>query len=143
MGKDGDLAVFNGHPLNSYSRVEMTLVEGEVYFQRSEKFAPFAPAVAGPARPTPLSKPMPANAEGTYAIYGATVHPVSGPAIPNALVEVRKGRITRVRPGGGEAPKGQDSPEPLRHQGPAGQALWSRYRRQTGSPYREAPCRST
>src|SRR5262249_22661563 len=41
--KDGDLVVFNGHPLNSFSRVEMVLIEGEVYFQRSDKLAPFQP----------------------------------------------------------------------------------------------------
>ena len=35
VGKDGDLAIFNGHPLSVYSRVEMTLIEGEVYFDLS------------------------------------------------------------------------------------------------------------
>ena len=42
VGKDADLAIFNGHPLNSFGRCEMTLVEGEVYFQRAEKLVPFA-----------------------------------------------------------------------------------------------------
>src|SRR5207237_8203869 len=37
VGKDADLVIFNGHPLNSYARVEATLIEGEVYFQKSEK----------------------------------------------------------------------------------------------------------
>src|SRR5205085_9461926 len=36
VGKDADLAIFNGHPLNSYSRCEMTIVEGEVFCQRSD-----------------------------------------------------------------------------------------------------------
>ena len=40
VGKDADLVVFNGHPLNSYARAEMTLVEGEVYFQRIANLAP-------------------------------------------------------------------------------------------------------
>ena len=31
-GKDADLAIFNGHPFSVYSKVEMTLIEGEVYF---------------------------------------------------------------------------------------------------------------
>src|SRR5262249_14551697 len=51
VGKDADLAIFNGHPLNSYARCEMTLVEGEVYFQRSERLTPFVPAKDGPATP--------------------------------------------------------------------------------------------
>jgi imidazolonepropionase-like amidohydrolase len=33
-GKDADLAIWNGHPLSTYSRVETTFVEGEVYFDR-------------------------------------------------------------------------------------------------------------
>jgi imidazolonepropionase-like amidohydrolase len=35
VGKDADLAIFNGHPLSVYSRVEMTLIEGDVYFDLS------------------------------------------------------------------------------------------------------------
>ncbi len=34
VGKHGDLAVFNEHPLSSYTRCEMTIIEGEVYFDR-------------------------------------------------------------------------------------------------------------
>jgi imidazolonepropionase-like amidohydrolase len=33
-GKDGDIAVFNGHPFAPASRVEMTIIEGKVYFDR-------------------------------------------------------------------------------------------------------------
>lgn len=36
VGKDGDLAIFNGHPLSVYSKVEMTLIEGEIYFDLSK-----------------------------------------------------------------------------------------------------------
>jgi imidazolonepropionase-like amidohydrolase len=35
-GKDADLAIFNGHPFSIYSRPEMTLIEGEVFFDRRE-----------------------------------------------------------------------------------------------------------
>jgi imidazolonepropionase-like amidohydrolase len=35
-GKDADLAIFNGHPFSVYSKVEMTLIEGVVYFNLSE-----------------------------------------------------------------------------------------------------------
>ena len=34
VGKDADIAIFNGHPFSIYSRVEMTLIEGTVYFDR-------------------------------------------------------------------------------------------------------------
>ena len=33
VGKDGDVALFNGHPLNNYSRCVMTFIEGDVYFE--------------------------------------------------------------------------------------------------------------
>lgn len=36
VGKDADLAIFNGHPFAPASRVEKTLVDGKVYFDRSE-----------------------------------------------------------------------------------------------------------
>ncbi len=35
-GKDADLAIWNGHPLSVYSRVDTTFIEGEVYFDREE-----------------------------------------------------------------------------------------------------------
>ena len=33
-GKDADLAIWNGHPLSTYSRVDTTFIEGEIYFDR-------------------------------------------------------------------------------------------------------------
>lgn len=35
VGKDADLAIFNGHPFAPTSRVEMTLIDGRVFFDRS------------------------------------------------------------------------------------------------------------
>ncbi len=96
VGKDADLAVFNGHPLNSYSRVEMTLVEGEVYFQRPGKPAPAAIAKAPPPRPAAAFPPIPLNGKGGYLLKNVTLHPASGPVVPKAAVEVRNGRIGRV-----------------------------------------------
>jgi len=34
-GKDADLAIFNQHPLDSYTVCQMTLVDGKVYFDRA------------------------------------------------------------------------------------------------------------
>ncbi|HEX4948304.1 MAG TPA: amidohydrolase family protein [Blastocatellia bacterium] len=36
VGKDADIVLFNGHPFSVYSRPEMTLIEGEVYFDRKQ-----------------------------------------------------------------------------------------------------------
>jgi imidazolonepropionase-like amidohydrolase len=35
VGKDADIAIFNGHPFAPSSRVEMTLIDGRVFFDRS------------------------------------------------------------------------------------------------------------
>jgi imidazolonepropionase-like amidohydrolase len=36
VGKDADLAIFNGHPFAPASRVEMTLIDGRVFFDRTK-----------------------------------------------------------------------------------------------------------
>jgi imidazolonepropionase-like amidohydrolase len=36
VGKDGDIAIFNDYPLHTAARVEMTIIEGVVYFDRSQ-----------------------------------------------------------------------------------------------------------
>jgi imidazolonepropionase-like amidohydrolase len=94
--KDADFAIFNGHPLNSYARVEITLVEGEVYFQRSERLTPSVAAQPGPTRSTDKPLRVAPNNQGIYAIRGATVHPVSGAPISNATVVINKGQIAAV-----------------------------------------------
>jgi imidazolonepropionase-like amidohydrolase len=35
VGKDADLAIFNGHPFAPASRVEMTLIDGRAFFDRN------------------------------------------------------------------------------------------------------------
>jgi imidazolonepropionase-like amidohydrolase len=39
VGKDADVVIWSGHPLSSYSRVDTTLIEGEVYFDRVRDLA--------------------------------------------------------------------------------------------------------
>jgi imidazolonepropionase-like amidohydrolase len=53
VGKDADIAIFNVHPFAPDARVETTLVDGVVYFDRREDLAarePFAPTATGGAR---------------------------------------------------------------------------------------------
>jgi imidazolonepropionase-like amidohydrolase len=96
VGKDADLAIFNGHPLNSYSRPEMTLVEGEVYFQRSDRLKPVEAAVAGPAAPASPLAPIARNSDGTYILYDVTVHPANAAPIEHASVVITKGKIDSI-----------------------------------------------
>ncbi len=39
VGKDADLAIWNGHPLSVYSRVDTTFVDGEILFDRQQDLA--------------------------------------------------------------------------------------------------------
>ncbi|MBD0372748.1 MAG: amidohydrolase family protein [Pyrinomonadaceae bacterium] len=39
VGKDADLCLWNGHPFSVYSRVEMTFIDGEVFFDRQQDLA--------------------------------------------------------------------------------------------------------
>jgi len=39
VGKDADLAIWNGHPLSVYSRVDTTFVDGDVFFDRQQELA--------------------------------------------------------------------------------------------------------
>ena len=71
-GKDADIAIWNGHPLSVYARVDTTFVDGEILFDRerdlgrrqtfmSERFQleqaePNRPPQGGPARQTPRGR---------------------------------------------------------------------------------------
>ncbi|MFT3879957.1 MAG: amidohydrolase family protein [Gemmatales bacterium] len=99
VGKDADIAIFNGHPLSAFARCEMTLVEGEIYFQREGfgkvKAAEFkVPAARGPELNHLKIARSPSN---TYALKGMIVHPVSGPVIQNALVVIEGNKIKSIQ----------------------------------------------
>ncbi len=101
IGKDADLAVFNGHPLSVYSRCEYTFVDGECYFERHYAAGETRPlnttgASFGPIDcPDPSQLPLPGNG-GVYALVGGTLHPVSGPVIEKGVVVIDHGKIAAV-----------------------------------------------
>ena len=100
VGKDADLALWDGHPLSVYSRCAMTLIEGEVYFERRDAFGVDKTSTTKNVldKPTVHTLQVPAGATG-YAIVGATLHPVSGPVIANGTIVFVGGRITAVGAG--------------------------------------------
>jgi imidazolonepropionase-like amidohydrolase len=114
VGKDGDVTLLNGDPFNSYVRVEKTVVDGLVYYDlsdesgtRAEPFHAMPPlpraTVASPdgdwtAGEYDAGPAATLLEENSFALVGGTVHPVSGPEIPNGVVIVRSGRITAVGP---------------------------------------------
>ncbi|MBX7103079.1 MAG: amidohydrolase family protein [Gemmataceae bacterium] len=94
IGKDADIAVFNGHPLNGYSRCDLTLVDGEIYFQRDKDLRPIPHVMSSPqATAVPLK--LDPNLGRSYAVTGATIHPATGPAV-RADMLVRDGKIAQI-----------------------------------------------
>jgi imidazolonepropionase-like amidohydrolase len=49
-GKDADLAIFSAHPFSPEARVEKTIIEGAVLFDRARDLAARAAAPAGGGR---------------------------------------------------------------------------------------------
>ena len=39
VGKDADLAIWTGHPFSTYSRVETTFIDGDIFFDRQQDLA--------------------------------------------------------------------------------------------------------
>ena len=109
VGKQADLAIFSGHPLNAFSRCEQTIIAGEVYFTRDKQPSAMSPAAAAAsARPVELTLPRPDERvlsidlsparSKRYAIVGATLHPVDAADIPNGVVLVEDGKIVALGP---------------------------------------------
>jgi imidazolonepropionase-like amidohydrolase len=106
-GKDADLAIFSGHPLSAFSRCEMTIIDGEVYFVREKQPSAMSEAVAvASAKPGLLAfataevrnkqLDLTASPDRRYAITGATVHPVDAPDIERGTVVVQGDKIAAV-----------------------------------------------
>ena len=117
VGKDADLAIYNAHPLNSFTRVETTIIDGEVYFDRSRAATALSPeAVERTRNPPAWSFPVPKLRNltldlepargGTFALAGATLHTCDdafgeGGVIAQGVLVVENGTITAVGPVGG------------------------------------------
>jgi imidazolonepropionase-like amidohydrolase len=111
VGKDADIVLFNGHPFDAFSRCELALVEGEVYFQRYE------PGGGLGVRPGEHSA-MPVAAESLrnrsieiaaapknlFALVGANLHPIAGPEIKGGTLVLAGGKIEAIGPAGTPIP---------------------------------------
>src|SRR5258708_24055966 len=99
VGKDADISIWDGHPFSVYSRCNMTLIEGEVYFQRRDAFGVDKLATIhndlSVCTADHLSQPLLPPAH-SYAIVGAMVHPLNGPDIAFGTVLIEDGKIKEV-----------------------------------------------
>jgi imidazolonepropionase-like amidohydrolase len=107
VGKDADLALFSGHPLNAQSRCEMTLIDGEVWFQRDRLPSAMLPASAtasAKAGPLVLAAPelrdrtltLPENLGSRYALVNAVIHSMEGGAYDRGNIVINNGRIEAI-----------------------------------------------
>jgi imidazolonepropionase-like amidohydrolase len=99
-GKDADLVLLTGDPLSSLARVEWTMVDGELQFQRRDAFEldsrpPPVPALVEPATGEAAPEFKPDGGE-TVAITGGTLHPITTPDIPNGTLLLQGGRIVAM-----------------------------------------------
>ena len=103
VGKDADVALFNAHPFDGFARCELALIDGEVWFERRSPDGKHEPRpgdhAAMPTAPADVRArdlEIPIAASGTYALVGATLHPVSGPDVPNGTLIVADGKIAAL-----------------------------------------------
>jgi imidazolonepropionase-like amidohydrolase len=111
VGKDADIVLFNGHPFDAFSRCELSLIDGEVFFQRREPDGKF-----GLRAGTPVAMPVAPESARTriidiaaqpkdlYALVGATLHPVSGPEVKSGTLVIAGGKIAALGPAGTAIP---------------------------------------
>ena len=106
VGKDADLAIFNGHPLDAYSRCEMTLVDGEVYFERAGKHGPagYTQAPSHREQRGESSLELPPPQPGKYALVNARIVPVVGEVIERGTLVIEGSTIAAVARAGSDLP---------------------------------------
>ncbi len=113
VGKDADIAIFTRHPLDMYTLVEKTFIDGEQVYDRGavptpSDLPPPPPLPGQPSAPEPgaLVPPAdPVNASGLYAFTGARLFTMAGAPFDDGTVIVENGRIREV--GAGLKPPGR------------------------------------
>lgn len=101
VGKDGDISIWDGHPLSVYTKCAMTLVDGEVLFQRRDAFkVDDKSTVQKTVRPTTLTADLapPLKWGETYAIVDADIHTGTGDEFQKGTLVIDHGRIADVGP---------------------------------------------
>ncbi len=94
-GKSADLAFFNGHPLSPYSRCVLTLIDGEVVYDKRDVPKHSTPGFQPTKRLRRNPEPPPRG--DAFIITNATIHPISRPPYVGSLF-IDKGKIVEAEP---------------------------------------------
>ena len=96
VGKDADLVLLNGDPLSSLSRVEWTMVEGELQFQRRDAFG----LDENPGTVTPIEEEtheVPSGLTGPITVLaGGTIHTITGGVVEGGDLVMQGDRIVAI-----------------------------------------------
>ena len=99
VGKDADLAIWDGHPMSVYSKCDLTMIEGKVYFERRDAFGIDSTSVIKTKLDRKVNRAendrLPSKSN-TYAITNAMIHPITGPVIKSGTVVIQDGKILSV-----------------------------------------------
>ncbi len=110
-GKDADIVLYNGHPFDAFSRCEMALIDGEVFFQRYEPGGGLGvrsgnhtamPAAAESVRNRTVE--IAAQPKNLFALVGANLHPLAGAEIKGGTLVIAGGKIAAIGPAGTPVP---------------------------------------
>ncbi len=97
VGKDADLVLLDGDPLAVRSKVLMTLVDGEVEFERRDAFGlDTAPATYPDAGAPSDAGEVPGSEGPVTALVGATLHTVTGEPIERGTLLIQGDRIVAL-----------------------------------------------
>lgn len=97
VGKDADLVLLSADPLSAYARVAWTMVDGEVEFEQRDAFGLESdPPVVSELAPREAAVFASGTGSEVVAIVGATLHPITSPAIENGVLLMSRGRIVAL-----------------------------------------------
>jgi len=94
-GKDADLVLFDGPPFEFLTSVDKVIIDGKVEYQ-NEKMAGAKPLAAIPSAKGDLVLAPELKKSDRFALRAGTILTMAGPALKNAVILVRDGKVEKV-----------------------------------------------
>jgi imidazolonepropionase-like amidohydrolase len=94
-GKDADLVLLDGDPMEFMTRVRAVIIDGNVEWQEPEPPSPLK-AERSSAPPAEITLPDTVDTAGAYAVRGGTILTMAGEPVTDGVMLVRDGKIQAV-----------------------------------------------